>query len=370
MQFIDLSAQYHRIKNKVDERIISVLDSGRYIMGPEVSELEKRLAEYTGVKHVISCSSGTDALLMPLMAWGIGPGDAVFTSTFTFFATAEVISFLGAIPVFVDVEPDTFNISPEKLEQAIIKIRDNSTLNPKAIIPVDIFGVPADYNAIAQIAEKYGLLVMEDAAQSFGATYDGKKACSFGNVATTSFYPAKPLGCYGDGGAIFTNDDELKDILESIRVHGQGSDKYENVRIGINGRLDTIQAAILLEKLAIFDNEMVARQHVAEKYRELLSDKIQIQTIPDNIASAYAQYTLLAESAEHKETIIKRLKESDIPITIYYPIPMHRQKAFEHMRYNPAYYEIAESISPRVFSIPFHPYLTDDEIKFISEKIY
>ncbi len=274
MDFIDLKAQQQRISALLTENIQRVLAHGQYIMGPEIKELETRLAAYVGVKHAISCSSGTDALLMPLMAYGVGPGDAIFTTPFTFIATAEVIQLLGATPVFVDIDPKTFNLDPEALAEAVSRLGQNpgtAHLKPKGIIPVDLFGQPADYDRIHAIAQKHGLFVLEDAAQSFGATYKGRRAGSLAEVAATSFFPAKPLGGYGDGGAVFTDDDELAEVLRSIRVHGQGKDKYENVRIGLNGRLDTLQAAVLLAKLEIFDQEVMDRQRVARQYSQALN---------------------------------------------------------------------------------------------------
>ena len=285
MDFIDLKTQQKAILPAITERIQRVLAHGQYIMGPEVRELEERLAAYVGVKHAVSCSSGTDALLMPLMAYGVGPGEAIFTTPFTFIATAEVIQLLGATPVFVDIDPETFNIDPAALQRAIEGLHQNpktSSLKPKGIIPVDLFGQPADYDAINALARQHKLFVLEDAAQSFGATYKGRKAGSLAEVAATSFFPAKPLGAYGDGGAIFTNDDALAEVLRSIRVHGQGKDRYENVRIGLNGRLDTLQAAILLVKMDIFDQEMEARQKVAERYSQGLQDVVGVPFVaPD-----------------------------------------------------------------------------------------
>ena len=273
MDFIDLKIQQKSIKDKIDKRIQSVLDHGKYIMGPEVYELEERLADYVGSKYCISCSSGTDALLIPLIAKGIGPGDAVITTPFTYIATAEVISLLGAEPVFVDIYPQTFNMNPSGIEIAIEHAKRKG-LNPKAIIPVDLFGLPARYRLIEEIAKEYDLFIIEDAAQGFGGSIRGQKAGTFGHVAATSFFPAKPLGCYGDGGAIFTDDEDLARIIRSIRVHGSGSDKYENVRIGLNGRLDTFQAAILLEKLAIFDDELQLRNKVSDYYTENINSSL------------------------------------------------------------------------------------------------
>ena len=364
MQFIDLAAQQERIRDKIDLRIKEVLKHGKYIMGPEVAELESRLADFTGVRHCITCSSGTDALLMPLMAWGIGPGDAVFTTPFTFIATSEVIRLLGATPVFVDVD-ETFNINPKLLEQAIVRVRKEGLLNPRAVIPVDLFGLPANYPEIEKIAEKYGIKVMEDGAQGLGGEIGGQKACSFGNAASTSFFPAKPLGCYGDGGAIFTNDDELSEKLRSIRVHGKGGHKYDNVRTGLNGRLDTIQAAILLEKLDIFPEELKLRDMAAQKYTERIQS-VKTPVIPNGYKSAWAQYSVLAESSEHRSELQARLKENNIPSVIYYPKPLHLQTAYEELGHRVGDFPRSEGFSQRIFSLPMHPYLSSENIELIT----
>lgn len=369
MNFIDLQSQYNILKETINNNIHKVLDHGAYIMGPEINELEKQLADYAGVKYAVSCSNGTDALLMPLMAWGIGPGDAVFTSPFTFIATAEVVQLLGATPIFVDINPETFNIDPDKLNLEIEKVKSAGLLTPKAIIPVDLFGLCSDYNRIDEIAKRHSLVVLEDAAQSFGAEYNGKKSCSFGDCAATSFYPAKPLGCYGDGGAIFTDDKELYDILTSIRVHGQGSDKYNNVRIGINGRLDTMQAAVLLAKLTVFEDEVKKRNEAAKKYSEKLQDVLKVPVIPQEYLSVWAQYSLLAESNEQRTEIMQYLKSHGIPTVIYYPKPLHLQTAFENLKYNTGDFPISESIAERIFSLPMHPYLTNEEIDTICDRI-
>ena len=356
MQFIDLKAQQKQIREKVNKRIQKVLDHGKYIMGPEVFEFEDKLAKYVNVKHCISCSSGTDALLIPLLAKGISKGDAVLTTPFTYIATAEVIALLGAEPVFVDIYPTTFNMDPSKIEGAIDYAK-NKGLIPKAIIPVDLFGLPARYRLIQEVADKYNLFIIEDAAQGFGGSIRSKKAGSYGNVASTSFFPAKPLGCYGDGGAIFTNDDDLAQIMRSIRIHGSGLDKYDNVRIGINGRLDTFQAAILLEKLAIFNKELELRKQVAQYYNNSMSDNFQKPILPDQYVSSWAQYSLLSKSTRHREGIISCLKKEKIPSMIYYRIPLHLQKVFKKLNYRKGDFPIAESISDRIFSLPMHPYL-------------
>jgi UDP-2-acetamido-2-deoxy-ribo-hexuluronate aminotransferase len=390
MDFIDLAAQQRRIKDMLDANIARVLAHGQYINGPEVRALEETLAGYVGARHAVGCASGTDALLMALMALGIGPGDAVFTTPFTFVATAEVISLLGATPVFVDIDPATFNIDPAKLEEAIVavkedgrprvamkpspgvaaiqaafpnqriidrRITDRRSLRPRAIIPVDLFGLTADYDAISAVAARHGLKVIEDAAQSFGARYKGKKACAFGDIACTSFFPAKPLACYGDGGMCFTNDNRLDEVLRSIRVHGQGSDKYENVRLGINGRLDTLQAAVLLAKFSIFPEEIDLRQEVALRYSDLLSGLVETPRVPDDCTSAWAQYSILACDAAERADFMAKLKEAGIPTAIYYPIPLHRQKAFANLGCTEGDFPVSEERARRIFSLPMHPYL-------------
>jgi len=364
MQFIDLKTQQDRIREKLELNIKKVLDHGKYIMGPEIKELESTLAKYCGVKHAIGCASGTDALLIPLMAYEIGPGDAVFTTPFTFIATAEVIQLLGATPVFVDINPETFNIDPEKLETVIEDTIKEGKLNPKGILPVDLFGQPADYNRINEIAKKNDLFVIEDAAQSFGASYNGKKACSLSDVASTSFFPAKPLGAYGDGGMIFTDDDDLYEKILSIRVHGSGSDKYNNIRVGLNGRLDTIQAAVLLAKFEIFDEEIKLRQMVAKRYNEELNESVKVPVVESHNISAWAQYAMLHPD---RDKVVEKLKADGIPVAIYYPIPLHLQEAFKHLGLKKGDFPVSEKCSDEIFSIPFHPYLTkDDQDKIIA----
>ena len=368
MDFIDLKAQQKSIKDKIDKRIQSVLNHGKYIMGPEVYELEENLANYVGSKYCISCSSGTDALLMPLMARGIGPGDAVITTPFTYIATAEVISQLGAEPVFVDIYPETFNMDPSGIELAIENAKRKG-LNPKAIIPVDLFGLPARYRLIEKIAKEHNLFILEDAAQGFGSSIRSKKAGSFGHVAATSFFPAKPLGCYGDGGAIFTDDEELAEIMRSIRVHGSGLDKYENVRVGLNGRLDTFQAAILLEKLAIFDDELQLRNKVASYYMENINSSLQAPTIPIEYYSSWAQYSLRANSEAERTKIMERLTRFNIPCMIYYRIPLHLQSVFKNLGYSKGNFKSSENVSSQIFSIPMHPYLNRDQQDVIIEAL-
>jgi dTDP-4-amino-4,6-dideoxygalactose transaminase len=389
VQFIDLEVQQGRIRKTIEDNIKAVLDHGRYIMGPEIKTLEDRLRTYVGVKHAIGCASGTDALLMAVMAQGVGPGDAVFTSPFTFIATAEIISLLGAVPVFVDIDPDTFNIDPEKLEKAVQSAEDNdpsiypvpalksrgkkqpAALKPRGIIAVDIFGLPADYENIQRIAQEHGLFVIEDAAQSFGAQIDDRKAGSYGDTACTSFFPAKPLGCYGDGGMCFTDNDKLAEIMQSLRVHGKGQDKYDNVRIGINGRLDTLQAGILLAKFEIFPEEIELRGQVAHRYSELfgLLPDFQIQAIPRNCKSAWAQYSLLAADSRMRANLQNQLKEAGIPTAVYYPKPLHLQTAFSYLGYQPDDFPVSENYASRIFSLPMHPYLTEEEQERIVEVI-
>lgn len=378
MEFIDLEAQQNRIREKIIDNIQLVMKHGKYIMGPEVKELENRLAGYVGAKHAIACSSGTDALLLALKAYDIGPGDAIFTTPFTFIATAEVISLLGATPIFVDINPISFNIEPEKLEQAIKAIKSNNSsiyplpnlehgtmncdLTPKGVISVDLFGLTADYDSINKIAQKYDLFVVEDGAQSFGAEYKGKKSCSLADIACTSFFPAKPLGCYGDGGMCFTDNNEKAEIMRSLLVHGKGTDKYDNVRIGINGRLDTLQAAILLAKFDIFSEEIELRNKVAQRYNELLAlcSLFRAPCVSEGYKSAWAQYSLLAKDDIHRTEVQNKLKEGGIPTAIYYPKPLHLQTAFKSLGYKKDDFPVSEDSSKRIFSIPMHPYLTQE----------
>lgn len=384
MQFNDLAAQQERIKDSIEKRIAGVLDHGKYIMGPEVKQLEEQLAQFVGVKHSISCASGTDALLLSLMNYRVGPGDAIITTPFTFIATAEVIRLLGATPVFVDIDPETFNIDPAKIDAAVSAVKNNdsdlhplprqhnnSALKLKGIIAVDLFGLPADFDAINAIADREGIFVIEDGAQSLGAEYKGKKACSLADVGCTSFFPAKPLGGYGDGGMCFTNDDRIADIVGSLRVHGKGGHKYDNVHIGINGRLDTLQAAILLSKLEIFPEEIERRQKVASYYAELLSaiDSIAVPKAPENYKSVWAQYSILAQDENHRQCLQGKLRDLGIPSAIYYPKPLHLQKAFASLNYKEGDFQISEKHSNRIFSLPMHPYLKQSEQEQISEAL-
>ena len=361
LPFIDLKYQYSLIRDEIHAGIDRVLESGHYILGAEIAELEKQLAEYAGVKHALACSSGTDALLMALMALGIGPGDAVFTTPFTFFATVETIALVGATPVFADIDEGTYNIDPAKLEEAILKVEREGKLKPKAIIPVDLFGLTADYKAIKPLADAHGLAIIEDACQAFGAVDpSGKRAPSLGTIGCTSFFPAKPLGCYGDGGAVFTDDDDLYDKMYSILVHGRSAeDRYNNVRLGLNARCDTIQAAVLLAKLKLFPGEVEMRQVVADRYRAGLKDVVSVQTIPEGCVSVYAQFC--PRSPKFAE-IQAALKAADVPTARYYPIPMHLLGATEYLGYKKGDMPVAEACAADIFALPMHPYLKAEDI--------
>lgn len=369
MQFRDLKMQYEVLRVKIDEQIKEVIGSTSFIGGEKVDELEKKLAEYVGVKHCITCANGTDALMMALMAWNIKPGDCVFVPDFTFFASAEVIAFLGATPVFVDVDESTFNIDSVRLEEAILRVINEGKLIPKAIIAVDLFGLPADYDAIRPIADKYGLKLLEDGAQGFGGAIRGKKACSFGDISTTSFFPAKPLGCYGDGGAVFTDDDEVAIYLRSIGVHGKGNGKYDNVRIGINSRLDTLQAGILIPKLEAFiQYELKQVNKVARSYSEKLQEAVIIPQFNEKYTSSWAQYSILLKDRAQRDGLQQYLKENDIPSMIYYIKPLHMQGAFKEMKcVGP--FDVTEQICERILSLPMHPYLDEKEIAYIAEHV-
>jgi UDP-2-acetamido-2-deoxy-ribo-hexuluronate aminotransferase len=387
MEFIDLTAQQKRIRERIEIKISAVLDHGKYIMGPEIGRLESELKEFAGISHAIACASGTDAILLALLAQQVGPGDAIFTSPFTFIASAEVISLLGATPVYIDIDAQTYNIKPENLELAIHALLDEnrhiyplpftghlpiSKLNPKGIIAVDLFGLPADYDRINSIAQKHNLFVLEDAAQSFGAEYNGKKACSFADIACTSFFPAKPLGCYGDGGMCFTDDDKLAEIMRSLRIHGKGRHKYDNIRIGINGRMDTIQAAILIAKFEIFSEEVELRQAVAANYSDLLSpasSELTCPLVPAGFKSVWAQFSILAKDQSQRSRLQKKLQENDIPTAIYYSKPLHLQTAFSKLGYRQGDFPVSEDCSERIFSIPMHPYLTKAEQEKITRVI-
>jgi len=373
--FIDLKTQYRRVAAEVERGIQAVLNSGAYINGPEVARLEERLAGYCGTRYAVGCASGTDALMMALMALSVGPGDAVFCPPFTFMATAEVVALLGATPVFVDVDPVTCNMDPARLDLAVRAVRAGDAslhplpkhagaLTPKAVIPVDLFGLLADYAALLPVAAGHGLFVIEDAAQAFGATSElsgtTRRACSYGQIGCTSFFPAKPLGCYGDGGMCFTDDPDLLELLRSVRVHGQGADKYQNVRLGITGRLDTMQAAVLLAKAEIFDDEVRLRQDVARRYAELLGPLpgLTLPVVPEGNVSVYAQYSIQAESTAHRQELLDRLGRASVPSSIYYPVPLHLQPAFAFLGYSSGSMPVSEAVAGRIFSIPMHPYLT------------
>jgi dTDP-4-amino-4,6-dideoxygalactose transaminase len=364
VEFRDLKAQYKRYKGEIDTAIQEVLLEASFIGGKQVGILEKRLAEYVGVKHCISCANGTEAMTLLMMAWDIKEGDAVFVPDFTFFSTGEVVAFRGASPVFIDVDKDTFNIDPLKLEKAIEKVLAEGRLVPRVIIPVDLFGLPADYSEIERIANKYDLLILEDGAQGFGGSFKGKKACSFGHAATTSFFPAKPLGCYGDGGAIFTDDDDLCALLSSYKVHGKGSNKYDNVRIGVNSRLDTIQAAILNVKLTAFiEHELDDVNRIYELYNRGLDGIVATPKIPEGYISSFAQYTIKLESKEQRDGLQAALKERGIPSMIYYIKPMHRQEGFSMLDYNDKDFEVTNKLCDTVLSLPMHPYLTEGDVE-------
>jgi len=374
MQFIDLKAQYTALKKEIDQQIHGVLDHGQYIMGKEVFELESKIGEFLDIKHVISCANGTDALTMLYMAYNIGAGDAVFCPDITFFASVEPVMLLGATPVFCDIDAKTFNLSLESLEKQIHAVRREGKLNPRAVVAVDFLGNPMDYTALARLCEKYQLLLIEDAAQSFGGDFQGRKCGSFGDSAATSFFPAKPLGCYGDGGAIMTNDDEIAKICQSLRVHGKGKNKYENVRIGMNSRLDSLQAAILLPKLqALREYEFEARQIIARRYDEAFISHFQLPKLPELGRSAYAQYALLAETSTLRDSIIERLNEAGIPNMIYYPRAQHTLEAFVNLDSYSETFKNASDYCMRTFSIPMHPYLDQEKqayiIKIIKEAI-
>lgn len=369
MQFRDLKAQYQALKPEIDEAMSKVITDCNFISGAQVSELEKNLADYVGVKHCISCGNGTDALTMMMMAWGIKEGDAVFVPDFTFFASGEIVSFEGATPVFYDVCEDTFNADVVSLEKVIQAVIDEGKLTPKVIIGVDLFGLPADYRGIQKVAEKYDLLVLEDGAQGFGGMIGDKRACSFGDAATTSFFPAKPLGCYGDGGAVFTNDDEVADYLRSIRVHGKGAFKYDNVRIGWNSRLDTIQAAILQVKFKAFaEYELKNINSVAERYTKELEGIVKVPRIKEGFYSSWAQYTIQLETKKQRDDLQAYLKEAGIPTMVYYPKPMHMQTAFSR---NKEYLNcpVTERLCDTVLSLPMHPYMQEKDVYTVANKV-
>lgn len=370
MEFIDLKKQYEILKQEIDANIQAVLDDGHYIMGAAVSELEKELADYIGVKHCITCANGTDALSLALIAWGIKSDDAVFVPSFTFYATAEVVSLIGATPIFIDSDPRTFNIDVIHLRSMIENVIKEGKLNPRAIIPVDLFGQPAEYEEIMKIAKDYNLLVLEDGAQGFGGTINGKKACSFGDISTTSFFPAKPLGCYGDGGAVFTDSDVYYEKLVSLRVHGKGSYKYDNVRVGLNSRLDTLQAAILLPKLhAFIDYELNSRNEIADIYNHELNDIVITPLVKENMQSSWAQYTILLNNEQERNELQQYLKSKGIPSMIYYPKPLHMQSVYKDHNIYSEDLKNAENLSRICLSLPMHPYLEREQIITVCNEI-
>ena len=370
MQFRDLKTQYTVLKDEMDKAILDVVASGAFVMGPKIKEMETAFAEYVGAKHCVACNSGTDALLLALKAWDVKEGDAVFVPSFTFFASAEVIAMQGATPVFVDVDRDTFNICVVDLERKIEQTLKAGKLKPRVIIAVDLFGLPADFKAIRKIAEKYNLYVLEDGAQGFGGRIGEQKACTFGDISTTSFFPAKPVGCYGDGGAVFTDNDEWAALIESYHIHGKGSDRYDNVRIGMNSRMDSIQAAVLLVKLKAFaEHELVDINKVSARYTEKLKDIVKTPIVPEGFYSSWAQYTLQVENKEVRNGLQAALKALDIPTAIYYPIPMHRQTAFNYLNINDNLCPISDQLADTVISLPIHPYLTEKDQDMICEAV-
>lgn len=370
MEYIDLKKQYEVLKGKIDNNIQKVLKDADYIMGEEVKILEEKLAKYVGRKYCATCANGTDALTIAMKVFDIKENDAVFVPSFTFYSTSEVVSLEGATPIFIDVDERTFNIDTKKLEKAIKKVIDEGKLTPRAIIPVDLFGQPANFPEILEIANKYNLKVIEDGAQGFGGSINGKKACSFGEISTTSFFPAKPLGCYGDGGAIFTDDEEMYKKILSIRIHGKGSYKYENIRVGLNSRLDTIQAAILLPKLEAFEKyELDERNKFAKIYSEKLKDVVKVPVILEGYISSYAQYTIILNNEEERNNLQAKLKEIGIPTMIYYPIPLHKQIVYNGYDFNLEDLKVSENLCKCVLSLPMHPYMSEEQIETISNEI-
>lgn len=370
MEFRDLKTQYQNNKVQIDNAIQGVLSKSNYILGQEVVEIEKRLADYVGEKYCVTCANGTDALQLALMTWEIGKGDAVFVPDFTFFSTGEVVAAVGATPIFVDVEWETCNISPESLSEKIEEVLKKKNLMPKAIISVDLFGLPANYTALIKIAHKYNLLLLEDGAQGFGGRINEKKACSFGDISTTSFFPAKPLGCYGDGGAIFTSNDSWAEKLYSYRVHGKGSDKYDNVRIGMNSRLDTLQAAVLIEKFKIFiDYELEKVNEISEWYNQSLRGIVEIPFVGEAFYSSWAQYTIKLRNEYERNRIIEVLSKANIPTAIYYKKPLRKQEAFTNVERLEDSETVSDRLCKRVLSLPMHPYLKHEEVKVIADII-
>ena len=370
MQFRDLKAQYAALKDEMDKAILEVVASSAYVMGPKIKEMETAFADYVGVKHCVACNSGTDALLLALKAWDVKTGDAVFVPSFTFFASAEVIAMQGATPVFVDVDKDTFNMDVADLKCKIEQTQKAGKLTPRVIIAVDLFGLPADFKAIRQVADREGLYVLEDGAQGFGGRIEGQEACTFGDIATTSFFPAKPVGGYGDGGAVFTNNDEWAKLIDSYHIHGKGSDRYDNIRIGMNSRLDSLQAAILLVKLKAFkEYELADVNKVAARYTAKLKDVVKTPVVPEGYYSSWAQYTIQVANKEVRTKLQESLKAKDIPTAIYYPIPMHRQTAFNYLNINDNLCPVSDRLADTVLSLPIHPYLSESDQDRICEAV-
>jgi dTDP-4-amino-4,6-dideoxygalactose transaminase len=367
IDFVDLRRQKQRLGDDLDLAIKRVMEHGNYIMGPEVLDLEQQLSGFCGVRHTLSSSNGTDALLLILMAMNVRAGDAVFCPSFTFAATAEMVALLGATPVFVDIQTHSFNMDPDSLEAAVVTARQHG-LRPAGVIPVDLFGLPAEYDLLEPVCSAHRMWMLCDAAQSFGAEFHGRRVGSIGLVSATSFFPAKPLGCYGDGGAIFTNDDDLASTIKSIRVHGQGSDKYDNVRIGINGRLDTLQAAILIEKFRIFPDEIRQRNVIAARYSEKLGEIVQVPVVPPDVTSAWAQYTIRI-SGGRRDAVARNLKSKGIPTAVYYPKPLHQQAAYREFPIAGNGAPVSEVAACDVLSLPVHPYLTADEQDYVIESL-
>ncbi|WP_259781257.1 DegT/DnrJ/EryC1/StrS family aminotransferase [Aestuariispira ectoiniformans] len=362
---IDLAAQQLKIRDRVDDAIKRVLDHGQYILGPEVTKLEEELSDFTGADHVVTCANGTDALSLVMMAEGIGEGDAVFAPSFTFVATAEVVPATGATPIFLDVDPDTFTIDPKSLEAGLETARGLG-LKPRAVVAVDLFGLPCDYPALRKIADREGLLLVADAAQSLGSELDGMRTGTLADYTTTSFFPAKPLGCYGDGGAVMTSSPEKAELLRSLRFHGKGADKYDNVRLGLNSRLDTMQAAILLEKLAIFEDEIRARNCIADCYAEKLPSNIQRQKVPRGLKSVWAQFTLVVEDRHVVQTACR---SNGVATAVYYPLPMHQQTGYKSFPVVQGGLPVSEKLAKHVISIPMHPYLSNDQVDRVVEAV-
>lgn len=367
MEFNNLKRQYKILKKEIDEHIAEIMADARFLNGEEIKELEKKLADYVGTKYCVSCGSGTDALMLSFLVYGVGKGDAIFCPDMTYIASVDPGCIIGASPVFVDIDSKTYNMDPRKLEEAILKVKKEGKLKAKAVVAVDFLGNPAALDEISEICKKHDVILIEDAAQSFGSTYKGKKCGAFGDIACTSFFPTKPLGCYGDGGAIFTNDEEIVKLLESYKAHGKGKEKYDNIRIGIGSRINTIQAAVLLHKFDLFDKELETRQNIAKKYDDSLKDILEIQELEEGAKSAYAQYAVLARNNEERNYIIEKLKENEIPAMIYYPKGMHKMKVFEE--FSEGDFTNSDRYADCNICIPFSPYLREDEQELVIETI-